>query len=306
MRYSTAICILAWSWGVANAADITVEPAPSRPGLTVVSVKGRIEPADDEKFKTATAQLGGSVIVALASKGGNLRASINMGRAVRMRGWSTMVAAGDICASACADIWLGGITRFAWPKSHVGFHAAYNTNDGHAEVSGAGNAILGAYLSELGLGQDAIYYITFTDPKSMKWLNAADAAKLGIRVQMMKDDDVPFPMPAPVQAPPTAVEAKQNAAVPKETPNNPGTQSTAPVPTPTPAPKRNLWTLSMYATVRGFGFPREGTLRSVDLQDFDSREACHKARVVVRKKMWEQLPAHPVAVPRTRCLEKRQ
>jgi hypothetical protein len=298
--------------GAANAADITIEPDPSRKDRTLVLLKDRIEPKDGEKFKTLAGHLTGAVVVAFASPGGKMFDAMHIGRMIRMKGWATSVPPGATCSSACALAWLGGTTRYVWQTARVGFHAAYNKKDDGAEISAPANALVGAYLNELGLGPDAIYYITFTDPKSMKWLSAVDAAKLGISVQMMKDDDVPFQMPAPVQAPPTAVEAKQTPAVPKETPNNPATQSTAPVPTPTPppAPKRALWTLSMYATVWGWeswgSFSHQGTLRSFDLQDFDSREACQRARLAAVRKIHEKLPAHAVVAPRTRCMEKRQ
>ena len=306
-RRATLAFLLLMS-GAANAADITIEPDPSRKDRTLVLLKDRIEPKDGEKFKTLAGHLTGAVLVAFASPGGKMLDAMQIGRMIRMKGWATSVPPGATCSSACALAWLGGTTRYMWQTARVGFHAAYNKKDDGAEISAPGNALVGAYLNELGLGPDAIYYITFTDPKSMKWLSAVDAAKLGISMQMMKDDDVPFQMPAPVQAPPTAVEAKQKPAVPKETPNNPATQSTATVPTPTPppAPKRTLWTLSMYAIVPQWGLPREGTLRSVDLQDFDSREACQRARLAAVRKIHEKLSAYAVVAPRTRCMEKRR
>lgn len=58
--------------GVANAAEITVEPAAGN-GFTVVAVKEKIEPGDDEKFKAVTLDLTGPVLVAFVSKGGNVR-----------------------------------------------------------------------------------------------------------------------------------------------------------------------------------------------------------------------------------------
>ena len=46
--------------------------------------------------------------------------------------------------------------------------------------SGSGNAILGAYLNQLGLSEDAILYITKTAPTSIQWMSLEDANEHGI------------------------------------------------------------------------------------------------------------------------------
>ena len=45
--------------------------------------------------------------------------------------------------------------------------------------------VLGAYLNELGLSEEAIVYITSADPKSMRWLTTDDAAIFGIELKML-------------------------------------------------------------------------------------------------------------------------
>jgi hypothetical protein len=132
---------------------------------------------------------------------------------VIVKGWSTMIKAGDTCSSACAIAWLGGATRYVWQNSKVGFHAAHNTlEDGsnYKVVSAIGNALIGAYVNELGLGAAAVEYVVSPeDPKSMKWAKALEASKVGIHVQILADD-VTMPTLAPPKAP-AAVEAKQKA-----------------------------------------------------------------------------------------------
>jgi len=63
-------------------------------------------------------------------------------------------------------------------RAHIGFHSAYNMDTGQA--SGMMNAIVGAYLSIIGLDYEAIIYITKSDPDSSTWLTFEDAKKIGI------------------------------------------------------------------------------------------------------------------------------
>jgi hypothetical protein len=186
----SAIYLLA-CWGMATlvrAAEITLEPPAN--GFIVVSIKGKFEAEDAGKFRAITFDLPGPVLVAFASKGGRVRTAIDIGRTIRMRGWSTVVRAGDTCSSACAVAWLGGVNRFGWQTSNVGCHAAHNIHeDGRKEVSAVANAWVGAYLNELGFGPDAIEYILSADPAAIKWLKAMDAAKVGIRMHVLKDGE---------------------------------------------------------------------------------------------------------------------
>jgi hypothetical protein len=67
----------------------------------------------------------------------------------------------------------------------VGFHAAYTDDNGQANVSSAGNAIVGAYLNQLGLPTSAIVYITDSPPNGIQWLSFADAQRVRIDVKLL-------------------------------------------------------------------------------------------------------------------------
>jgi hypothetical protein len=82
----------------------------------------------------------------------------------------------------------------------VGFHAAYREEGGRASETGAGNAVLGAYLSQIGLPESAIVYVTQAPPNSMTWLSMQDAVQRGIEVHLFS--------PTPSQQSPT--EMAQN------------------------------------------------------------------------------------------------
>jgi hypothetical protein len=89
------------------------------------------------------------------------------------------------CAYACALAWLAGRVRLMSATARVGFHAVYTSEDGETRVSSAGNAIVGAYLNQLGLPMPAIIYITGAPPDGMQWLSFADAQQVGIEVKRL-------------------------------------------------------------------------------------------------------------------------
>src|SRR6266446_8231361 len=165
----------------ALAATISVRPGtPDRPN--VVMVEGPLVAVDEDQFAAKSAPLS-SAFVAFSSDGGSLVAGLRIGEAIRRKGFFTIVPDGRRCASACALAWLGGIERFIGADARIGFHAAYDPASDRE--SGVGNAVVGAYLTKVGLPYEAVIYITQTDPSEMTWLNISDAAQRGIRVTLL-------------------------------------------------------------------------------------------------------------------------
>ena len=155
---------------------------PSAPDL--IEVVGELISGDEAKFIEAAIKSADAIVV-FHSGGGNLLAGIEIGKAIRLKGFSTLVPNNMHCASACALAWLAGRVRLMSDTARIGFHAVYTSEDGETRVSSAGNAIAGAYLNQLGLPTSAIIYITDTPPHSMKWLNFADAQRVGIEVKRL-------------------------------------------------------------------------------------------------------------------------
>ena len=116
------------------------------------------------------------------SDGGSLLAGIEIGKTIRLKSFATVVLDRKRCASACAFAWLGGSPRFMGSDSLVGFHAAYVERGGRTTEIGVGNALLGSYLTQIGLSESAVVYITKAAPTEMTWLNFRDAAQIGIEV----------------------------------------------------------------------------------------------------------------------------
>src|SRR5215216_3103188 len=126
---------------------------PNAPDLIVVS--GELSRGDEAKFIEVAIKSADAIVV-FHSGGGNLLAGIEIGKAIRLKGFSTLVPDDMHCASACALAWLAGRLRLMSDTARVGFHAVYTSEDGQSRVSSAGNAIAGAYLNQLGLPTSAI------------------------------------------------------------------------------------------------------------------------------------------------------
>lgn len=181
----------------------TIESKTSNNGVTVIMVEGALESGDEKAFIKNSLAVDDAIVI-LKSPGGNLKAGLEIGKAIRLKGFGTYVADGEYCASACALAWLGGTKRLMSNSARIGFHGAYQERNGEKVTTSSGNAIVGAYLSQLGLSERAIIYITQANPTSMMWLSLDDAQKLGIDVE-------PFDL----------TSNKQESKPPKQTPVSP-------------------------------------------------------------------------------------
>ena len=147
--------------------------------LPVITVLGGIEGDDADRFQELSSTLNRAIVM-LKSGGGKIVPAIRIGEMVKAKGYTTAV--NDICASACALIWLAGSKRFMTPTAHIGLHQAYNAT---GQADGPGNAILGSYLTRLGLSYSAIAFATQAGPDGVKWLTYDDAKRVGIQVILL-------------------------------------------------------------------------------------------------------------------------
>jgi len=152
----------------------------------VIAIRGDLEAGDDRKFNQV-AQRYSKGSVYLESRGGDLVTGIAIGESIRLKGFITSLPPGTTCASSCALAWLGGSRRFLSPTSRLGFHAAYRMDGTTARETGIGNAVVGAYLTRIGLPISAVIYITKASPDAITWLTPADAQKVGIEFSFIED-----------------------------------------------------------------------------------------------------------------------
>lgn len=177
----------------------------------IITIAGRIERGDFDKFKDIVRRLPPQqkVVVGLNSRGGSVGDGLAIGALIRARRYWTFVPDDADCASVCGLIWLGGVKHFVGEKGNIGFHAAYTKDGDEARESGVANALVGAYLNELGLSLDAIAYITSASPTEMQWLTPQDARRIGIDFVVLpteprrqRRNPYPFMLSPPPSSPP--------------------------------------------------------------------------------------------------------
>lgn len=199
MRYwlSTYLALLALS-SATSAAELTHTPLGD--GIELISISGDIAEGDQHEFRKLAVQYE-KAIVLLESNGGLLLPALEIGKAAHLRGFSTLVSDGAICASSCALIWAAGENRYLAPKGRVGFHASYFESRGQKMETGVGNALVGRYLTQLELPERAIIFATSAPPTSIRWLRATDQRTSGIDFQIFEVEAKPIEKETAVELP---------------------------------------------------------------------------------------------------------
>lgn len=223
----------------ALAAEVDRVPLGSGDDGALITVTGEFRQGDDRKLVRALLETEGTAIVQFDSPGGSLIAGLAMGRAIRLNGATTQVPDGATCASACGLAWLGGVRRALGDGARVGFHAAYYVDDqGRAIETGQGNALIGAYLNQLGLSEKAVLYITGAAPEDMAWLTPDEAEDLGIPMQRSGGT---APARAPTRIATPAPAAPSAPAEPRFFRPGPEPERPAPAPATDPLRLQGSW-----------------------------------------------------------------
>ena len=225
--------------GEALSATITVHE-PDGEGRVFVDVVGTIDDEDFKTFKEKTDQIypigvghpKKQVIVTLVSYGGSINPALQIGDWIRKRGMSTFVPGDRTCTSACALIWLAGVPRTVGDTPQIGFHAAYDPTT--RQPTGAGNAVVGAYLRDLGVGYKAIAFMTRKGPTSVEWLTPDLTKELGVAWAMLQPPRaIPIPsqlkLQPSLQAPAQIIAAWRSAPQQWPTPTAPASPKPMPV-----------------------------------------------------------------------------
>lgn len=198
----------------AAAGSATIKHEALGKGVELIVISGDIAAGDEQEFKRLAVQYD-TAVVALDSPGGQLLPAIEIGKAIHLREFGTLVTGNGSCASACALIWIAGAHRFLTPGAMVGFHASYLEANGARTESGVANALVGRYLTQLELPERAIIFATSASPDSIKWLKASDEATSGITFELLSDDHQPVERPEIItttDAPPGSSQSFSAAA----------------------------------------------------------------------------------------------
>ncbi|MAM35517.1 MAG: hypothetical protein CMH28_10635 [Micavibrio sp.] len=170
-----------------EASEIFTGPIPHTSSNYIV-ISGEIRPNDEIRFNQIAQNISNGVVV-LASPGGSVIPALEIGKIISERGFKTMVPDNTLCASSCALIWIAGKEKFLDDSSVLGFHAAHIFKEGIAYESGVGNALIGAYLNDLGLSTKAIIFITTAPPEGIAVLDKKTGIDVGIAYSFLSTGD---------------------------------------------------------------------------------------------------------------------
>lgn len=177
------VLLLSFNLVPVSAADISKVQGKSGENDFIL-IKGEIIKGDDKVFKKIAFSTD-SAIVVLDSPGGLVLPALEIGKAIRLKGYATAVS-DNRCMSACAILWLAGEPRLLSKTARVGFHAVFVEDDeGKKLPTAVGNALLGAYINNLGLNADIVAFVTTAGPDSIRWLNKANADSIGLSVSIL-------------------------------------------------------------------------------------------------------------------------
>ncbi len=110
-----------------DAADALDAELREIDGRRVLFLSGEVLPGDESEVVERLAA-GDFDEVWLHSRGGDVEAGYAIGYAIRERRLVTRVSSRHICASACVDIFLGGLIRFADPGALLVIHPGSISN----------------------------------------------------------------------------------------------------------------------------------------------------------------------------------
>ena len=173
----------------ANAAKIELGSDrcnDGHPNCYMITVEGSIDEGDEVTFAKVAKDVTEGIVV-MNSPGGEFKTGLDIARQIRAKKLNTGAL---YCASMCAVMWLSGSDRYYTKKSSIGFHGIFTvfvTKNGERikgvapRVPSGANAVLGAYLNELGVPSKSIDLLVSPGSESMYWLKTKNLDALGIK-----------------------------------------------------------------------------------------------------------------------------
>jgi len=164
----------------ANCADISKVSGKGEK-IDQIFIKGEIT-ADDAKTFKQIALATDRAVVLFDSPGGLLMPAIEIGKAIKLKGFGTAVIDSN-CTSACAMAWIAGQPRMINKGASVGFHAAYTEDSNGKQVpNSVANALVGSYLNNLGLNEKVVAFATSAGPDQVRWINKKEADRMELHI----------------------------------------------------------------------------------------------------------------------------
>lgn len=160
---------------------------------TCILASGDIDANDAREFADflKRQQIRPGALLILNSAGGDVVEALAIGGSVRKAALSTHVGAydhasgelksGGVCASACAYLFLGGVSRTVGKGAKLGVHQLY-ARTGEVNISD-GQVLMGmiaAHINRHGGSIEVLISALRTPPDSMHWMSPAELNRFGM------------------------------------------------------------------------------------------------------------------------------
>lgn len=166
----------------AKAAEIRLSKTDN---TTFVILRGEIRDGDEARFDALVKDIKDYVVM-LTSPGGDVATALSIGATIHDDGSSTYVVEDAECSSACALIWLAGRRRVMAADSRIGFHASYRMTGSSKTEDGMSNAVVGSYMTNLGLPIQAVAFATAATPDGLNMIDSSKPGQHGISFEVLR------------------------------------------------------------------------------------------------------------------------
>jgi hypothetical protein len=150
-----------------------------------LELTGTIQPGAAARFDEEIGKVGEYVTrVRLDSPGGSVPDALAIGRAIRARGYATLVEKGGFCASSCPLVFAGGVSRQAEDGATLGVHQVFSPGEtgetAASAMAGAQSttARIQRYLAEMDVDPVLWTHAMETPPHRLYYLSPDEMAAM--------------------------------------------------------------------------------------------------------------------------------
>jgi len=136
-------------------------------------------------IKSIRSSTTGRIFLRFDSGGGDIEAAIVIGQLARRNEMFTVVPEGATCASACALIFVGGVSR-TLILGRYGIHRPYAIRYNESEADSRRsferiNSAVREYLSTMNISLRLLEAMNLVSPGEIKWLTKVEREELGVQ-----------------------------------------------------------------------------------------------------------------------------
>jgi hypothetical protein len=161
-----------------NAATISI--GKNTAGQPVILFDGEIGPGDATAVATMLVKQPGIAGIRLSSPGGQIGEAIEIARLVAVAKIPAFVTRGQVCASACAIIYICSPERHANVSARVGVHSAASVSGQEDSIAYVLDTYVARIIRACGAPPTVVTGLITTPALDMYWLTLEDAVAMNV------------------------------------------------------------------------------------------------------------------------------